>query len=51
MSSSQIITIDPSEDGRVSLRSIEFSDIYLHKPAPTDPIFDVRSRHFDRLKW
>jgi hypothetical protein len=48
-SSSQIITIAPSEDGRVRLRSIlfqrryanEFSDKYLHKPAPTDPIFDI----------
>jgi hypothetical protein len=43
MSSSQIITIDPSGVGRVRLRSIEFSDNYLHKPAPTDPIFDGRS--------
>ncbi len=43
MSSSQIITIDPSGVGRVRLRSIEFSDIYLHKPAPTDPRFGIRS--------
>jgi hypothetical protein len=51
MSSSQIITIDPSEDGRVRLGSIEFSDIYLHKPAPTDSIVDMRSSDNDRLKW
>jgi hypothetical protein len=42
-------SIDPSEDGRVRLRSIEFSDNYLHKPAPTDPIIDERSRNVDHL--
>jgi hypothetical protein len=34
MSSFQIITIDPSDDGRVRLRSIEFSDNYLHEIPP-----------------
>jgi hypothetical protein len=43
MSSSQIITIDPGEDGRVRLRSIEFSDIYLPKPAPIDQALFVRT--------
>jgi hypothetical protein len=43
MSSFQIILIDPIGVGRVRLRSIESSDIYLHKPAPTDPRFDDRS--------
>jgi hypothetical protein len=43
--------IDPSEVGRVRLRSIEFNDDYLHQPAPTDPIFDGRSGHIDRLNW
>jgi hypothetical protein len=42
MLSSQIITIDPGGVGRVRSRSIEFSDNYLHKPVPTDPIFDAR---------
>jgi hypothetical protein len=44
-------SIDPGAVGRVRLRSIEFSDIDLHKPAPTDPKLGIRSINCDQLKW
>ncbi len=32
-------SVNSGGGGRVWLRFLEFIDSYLHKPAPTDPIF------------